>query len=295
LGSSNTIQGISGDIQGTIFSHLRASRELILSLSSQGFTDVGRYGINHEVFGLCMELYTYLVYCNTFAPHGLCSDRTLPLDAFITSNEAFQAFPTFGVVFAGSHKLYQLIPAVSLLASQRLSDEEIGISEPSIELLTIHDDIHHQLTTWKMSPASRGHETTNNADLLNHIASALRHALHIYLLTAISGSLVLSPDTRASISWHINQLFLSTSTLVEARRYIATIIWPVMIAGSCLTNPVGRQSLLTSLEDGFYQMKQLEVCGKVLRLLWEDEDPRMFGPYGLGLVMAKYGLNMANV
>lgn len=242
-----------------------------------------------------MELYTYLVFCNTFTPYGLAADRTLPLDTFITSMEDFESFPTFGVLFAGGHDLYRLIPAISLLASRRLAEETNGSTEPSAAVRIMHDDIHARLDSWTMPPASKPGEPADDRELRRLSAEAMHHALHIYLATAVAGSTVTSPHVRADVSQHVRELFTVTTKLGAARRYIATMLWPMLIAGSCMTNPSGQQALLEALCGGWFQMRQLEVMGKLLSLLWDDPDPRAYGPYGLYLMIEKHGLNIANV
>jgi hypothetical protein len=69
---------ISGDTQGKMFQHLRASRQLILSLRVHARslpTDSCR-----QLFGLMCELYAYLVLTNTLTPHAAIQERTIIFD-----------------------------------------------------------------------------------------------------------------------------------------------------------------------------------------------------------------------
>lgn len=206
-----------------------------------------------------------------------------------------KSFPTFGVLFAGGHELYQLVPTVSLLASRRLAEDEAAYTELTPALCALHDDIHARLSSWTMpAAAATADEPTEDYDLRRQAGEALRHAVHIYLATALAGATVADPNVRAYISQHVKAVFAATPSLVAARRYVATMLWPVLIAGSCISSSAGQQLLLSELRGGWFQMRQLEVLGRLLSLLWEDRDPRAFGPYGLYLMMKKHGLNIAN-
>lgn len=232
--------------------------------------------------------------CNTLTPHGLAPGRALPVDQFITSLESLTSFPTFGTQFAGSHELYQLLPAVSLLASRRLAEEKAGFFEPSSAANASHDELRARLTAWTMPPAANPNEPADDRALRRRAAEALRHALHIYLAAALAGSVVTDPDTRAGLGWHVSALFTATSSLAAARKYFASMLWPILIGGSCIVKPAGQQALLESFASGGYQMRQLETLGRVLSLLWADPDPRAYGSYGLYFIMEKHGLNVAN-
>lgn len=288
------LKAISGNTSGTVFNHLRASRHLILSLLAHRSKEINRPTVNRESLGLTIEMYAYLDACNTFTPHGLDSERTMPQDGFIASVVDLESFPTFGVLFAGSHELYQMVPSVSLLASRRLAEEDLGYNEPSAALRTMHDKIHSRLASWKMPAAAWADETVDDYDLRRQAAEALRHALHIYLATAIAGATVTDQGVRAYVSQHVRAVFAATTSLVAARRYVATMLWPVLIAGSCMSSTAGQQLLLSELRGGWFQMRQLEMMGQLLSLLWQDPDPRAYGPYGLYVTMKKHRLNIAN-
>lgn len=288
------VKAISGNTTGIIFNHLRASRHLILSLLAHQSKEIYQPIVNRETLGLTIEIYAYLDACNTFTPHGLDLNRTLPLDGFITSVAALESSPTFGVLFAGSHELYQMVPLVSLLASRRLVEEDAGCSVPSPALCAMHDEIHSRLASWKMPTVAAADESADDYNLRRQAAEALRHALHIYLATALAGMTVIDPGVLAYVSQHVRAVFTATASLVAARRYVATMLWPVVIAGSCMSSTAGQELLMGELRGGWFQMRQLEMVGQLLSLLWEDPDPRAYGPYGLYLIMKKHGLNIAN-
>ncbi|KAF2020038.1 hypothetical protein BU24DRAFT_419629 [Aaosphaeria arxii CBS 175.79] len=281
-------EALSGDTQGAIFNHLRASRHLIQSLLRSKST---KHAVNSDTLGFSLELYAHLVTCNTITPHGISSGRDLPLDNFIMTPEEMKLFPTFGSIFAGGHGLFQLVPEVSLLASERLAEEASGVPRASALLLRTHDELLDRITCWKMPPPSSPKETTEDWEHRRRAAEALRQGLYIYLSTALCGSLVSDPVVICAIQDHITKLFGFAAQLV-ASQYVATMLWPFVIAGSCMARPVERQALLRHMRSGWFSMRHLGIIGDTLELLWNDPDPRAYGPYGLHLIMEKHGISL---
>jgi hypothetical protein len=200
--------------------------------------------------------------------------------------------PTFGALFAGSHELFRLIPQVSILASRRLAEEAAGSARPSASLKHAHDAIHSLVTSWEMPPQPpRSASSATDWEHRRVAAETVRQALHICLATALAGSVVSDPAATRAIEDHIVKLFSCAPRLL-ASRYIATAAWPVAIGGSCMSEPEQQKALLREMRTGWYSMGLLGVLGDVLQLLWDDPDPRSYGPYGLYLTMEKHGLNL---
>jgi hypothetical protein len=252
---------MSGDTNGHIFSHLRACHHLIGSLLGRSST-----------LDLYLEWYAYLVSCNTFTPYGT-AQRLLPHDNF----QASLMSPS-GAFFAGCQELHYMIPEVSFLAARRLAEEGV-----SADVQEEHDRLYEQLTTWTLPE-------DEDMQLRHHAAEALRHAIHIFLATALAGAIV----DQNILKHHVHAVFAATPYLIEARRYVATILWPLLIAGSCIVKPEWQQVMLSGMRGSWAQIRQLEAWSDVLELLYEDPDPRAFGPYGLYLTMEKHGMNLAN-
>lgn len=281
------LQSISGDTQGNIVKHLEIMRHLIDRILP--FHNTVNAGVDEESFGFAIEVYNYLICCNTLTPTGLATKRQLPSD---TIRDGYFESSTFGIMFAGSHELYRLIPLVSQLAALRLSEEPTTL-EASSGLLLMYEGILAQVNSWNLPDLVRPNESPQDHELRRHAADTLRHGLHIYLEAAIAGSWV-DKQSRDRMESHMRQMFTHTRVLMASRQYVASMLWPVMIAGSCITKQPAQEVLLAALRDGFFQMRQLEVIAQLLTLLWEDSDPRSYGPYGLYLTMEKHGINLSN-
>jgi hypothetical protein len=216
------------------------------------------------------------------------------MDPFITTMDAFNSCSTFGAFFAGCHELYQMVLNISLFASRRLEEEAAGVVEPSESLQSEHDQIQTLLLSWAMpATLSKADGVANDQTLREHAGEALRHGLHIYLMTSLAGANV-AGQIRESVSVHVRAVFAATPHLISSRQYIAALLWPILVAGSCILTPPWQEVMLRELCKGWFQMRQLEVWGKLLKLLYDDPDPRAYGPYGLHLIMEKHGLNVAN-
>jgi hypothetical protein len=171
-------------------------------------------------------------------------------------------------------------------------EESLGCVDPSMTICNEYDCLHDQLTTWSLPDEDL--ESFEDLELRHHAAEALRHAIHIFLATALAGAVVSSPGIRATMAHHVHAVFAETPHLVRARKYVATILWPILVAGSCLSKPEWQEVMVREMRSSWAQIRQLEVWSKLLELLYKDPDPRAFGPYGLYLTMEKHGMNVAN-
>lgn len=248
-----------------------------------------------STLGFSSEWYAYLVSCNTFTPNGLADSRMLPMDTFGAALASLQTCCTFGTFFAGRHELYHVIPINDRLSSRRLAEESQGHSEPSQSVREDFERLHRRMTAWKLPDVGWSpNGLSEDVKLRLHAGEALRQAIHIFLLTSLAGETVHDPGVLADISQHAQVVFANTPHLIKARKYIATILWPLLIAASCLRKPEWQERMVREMCGGWFQMRQLESWAKVLDLLYKDPDPRAFGPYGLYLTMQKHGLNVAS-
>lgn len=275
-----------------MFNHLRASRYLVQSLTCQNSIENASSSDQLRAQGFCVELYTYLVITNTITPYGTSVDRSLPLDSYIMSPDELSSFPTFGAMFAGSHELYQLIPEVSLLASHRLTEEAAGAINPTPSLQHTYDNIHNRVTSWEMPPPPvRPGELGEDFKLKHSAAEVFRQGLYIFLATALAGTIVSDPQLLSTIDEHLVKLFGHAEQVIDSQ-YTVSLLWPIVVAGSCMVKPEYQHALVHEIQRGEWKMKHLDNIINVLQLLWDDPDPRAYGPYGLHLIMDKHGLSL---
>ncbi|KAL6358360.1 hypothetical protein LRP88_08545 [Fusarium phalaenopsidis] len=251
--------------------------------------------LSHDLtthFGLGLELYSYLVVTNCLTPYGLLTERTFPLDPFVTSLDSLSHYQTFGIMFAGLHGLFELIPQASLLFGQRLTEQEAGADEPSPGCVELHDTIQRRLQDWNVSQATT--DSFHDKDSMTNVSEALRHSIEIYLIAAMQGSSILSSGIISQLQDHVDIIFGSGRKLHQSQ-WTATLMWPSLIAGSCTTQEDQQQSLSRTLRNSRYRMKHSIRASNLLQRLWDDPDPLMYGPYGLYLAISKHDITFGTL
>jgi hypothetical protein len=228
---------------GGIFSHLRPSRQLILWLitSEHQLCSDTQY-----IFGYLLEIYTYLVLDNSINPYGIMDSRHVPYDGVIDNFVSrLSTYDTFGIMFAGCHELFELIPAISRFAAQRLKEEEqvptaAGLSDDD----TFYTSTNARLRDWQQSP-----QRTTNTDCvpkLLAIGEIYWHALFIYLETAMPGTAC--PPARAEVHTRLHEHLAHIKDAVESHNLVTStfatiLLWPMIITGSVLM-PANERELL---------------------------------------------------
>uniref|UniRef100_A0A0B7KCT4 Zn(2)-C6 fungal-type domain-containing protein n=2 Tax=Bionectria ochroleuca TaxID=29856 RepID=A0A0B7KCT4_BIOOC len=292
LGITCLYEIVSGDTQGATFKHLHACRRLILSLLGDGSTKSASSIINSERLSFSIELYRYLVFSNTLTPYGITSERSLPLDPFLTNIEEPQMRGplSFEPIFAGTCGLFRLVPLISVIASQRLNEESRGLDSPSPSLVRMSDDLYDRIQSWRLDPRYQEGDA-DRREQISRVAEMIRLGLYIYLRSALAGSVISDAADLCAIQEYISQLY-SYAHVVLPSQYTVILLWPVVIAGSCTLIPDEQNVLLREIYSMKYGMKHMAIVGDVLQLLWDDPDPRAYGPYGLHFIMQKHALSV---
>lgn len=278
-------QAISGNTHGAIFPHLRAIRQLILDLQKR----LANGGLieDKKLQGFVLEVYAYLALVSNIIPYGIVQDRTLPLDPFITSLGGLREYETFGTFFGCCHSLFELIPSISVLAMRRLREEELSMR--SEETVSIYDGLLSRLGEWQSPPLDRDMAEWKSANLA--IGNLYRHALFAYLKAAMCGSVVDNPKVIYQIQQHIDEVWPILDEVRDSP-YGTTMLWPLLIIGSCVVREDQRHSLRNSFESpGQWRMSQVIQALRLLNLLWDSDDRHAFGPYGLYFTMKEHGIN----
>lgn len=280
-------QALSGDPHGGIFPHLRASRQLILGLLQKD--NINMDSDDKRMKGFVLEVYAYLVLANNITPYGRNEARTLPLDPFITSFETLREYETFGLFFSCGHGLFETIPKICIFAMDRLSEEE-GSNVCSMENQRTYQHLVSSLLEWKSPPVDLEMIEFENAH--RSAGEVYRQALLMFVKAAMCGSVVDNPKVIAEIQGHI-EVIEDAMPILHVSPFVTVMLWPLMIMGSCLTSPRERAGLMRSLEASSIELMQVAEAAKLLQLLWDDNDRRAYGPFGLHLIMQKHNINFS--
>lgn len=237
-----------------------------------------------KLLGFVAEVYSYIVLSNSITPFGMSSNRTLIYDPFLRSLDDLRDLGAFGVMFSGVHSLFELISSVSLFAGQQASWPLTDTGLPP--------DCHETYNRLRMcigylGPLAIEHEGSQEHNATKEV---FRIALLVFLETSISPFSKLD-----SVRVHRLQPFLDRALhhlpQILLSNYSCILMWPVMVIGSCLVREEQREIVASILNDNHYLMRNTGQGSVLLRLLWNDTDEFSFGPYGLGLLMERHGLN----
>ncbi|KLJ10836.1 hypothetical protein EMPG_09850 [Blastomyces silverae] len=272
---------LSGNLDGSLFTHLRATRHLILQLRDK--LEQITMDADRKLYGFVMEVYGYIVVSNIITPYGMNQARTLIVDPFLQSFDDLRSFGAFGSMLCGSHNLFEMISEISVFSAQQ------GPPSPSVEInpdrLNIYSDLKNRIVNW--DPPSGDSPGPIFVSQRRAALEVYRHALLIFLETAISPFSIHDTARILTIQMHID-VGLSYHNHSFRTTYSTLLLWPLMIIGSCMVKEDQQRVMANRLAHNHFKMKNTVQGARLLELLWADDDEYAIGPYGLGLVMEKY-------
>lgn len=284
---------VIGDKSGSFYYHLRASRTLLVELRSNRYHEA-----DHCLLDLLTEIYAFFAITTNLTLHAdLSPNRDIPQDQFL-SREVLSSLnrgtDIYGVLFGSAHELLALINPIARSARHLLSYPN---DENRTALLIEYE---HQILSWR-KPPSICQQITRSApldsiDVYELAGRIYQQVLLIFLYTMFHGPQAPTPSLDAQITVHVGLAFSFLGILPRDAFVQTTLMWPMLIAGSCLRDPAARARVLAGLESLPYTMLSVARMFEFLVLLWKemDEDPRAFGPYGIELTMVKHKFNLCS-
>lgn len=272
-----SIQVVSGNLNGSPFAHLRATRRLVLNLRSKK-SNRSMSAAEQKLYGFVMEVYSYIVLCNSITPFNMNHNRTLIYDPFLQTLDDLRDLGAFGVMFSGCHHMFELISSVSLFVPQNPN--------------TDHDEEYLQLKTRIVVLDSSAPNEPDSR--LRPGCSAILEVYRIALLLFLETTNSPFSKYNTTRMQHLQPL-LDTAVLKLAQilpsNHSSILMWPTMIVGSCLMEEEQRALISHMLLHNQYGMRNTAQASMLLELLWNDPDEHAFGPYGLGLLMNRHNLD----
>lgn len=267
-----------------MFSHLRASRQILVRLAKSPLTS--RTDDNGRLFTFVLEIYRYLTLSNSIIPHGSMTCRTLPQDTFLdTVFGSMSHFDTLGVIFGDSHGLFEILPDIAILAARRLTEQS-----PSQASLEIHHELHTRITEWKPTESAVPDQVWQDQRIA--ALELCREAALLYLKTAMVPNALSDTPALARIQEHVDKIRLYAEQAAGSP-YETILLGPLIIAGSCMLQADQRQLLQDSLRSNRFHMHHCVRAASLLENVWNDPSGRLFGPYGLAVMMRRRGINLA--
>lgn len=207
------------------------------------------------------------------------------LDSCIIGLEKLQSCKANGMMFGYAQSLITLIPSICTLGYDRLVEQTSGTY--SFESVASYRALLLKIESWQ-EPLHRPYSGKTETELIS-AAEAYRTAILIFLHAAFYATNVTTPEALTLIDELIHASFLSLS-FDEDSPVLSVMLWPCMIIGSCLRDPFQRAYIRSKMLKAPFNMTIVLNSVQLLDWLWEDTDPNIYGPYGLGIVMKKHGV-----
>jgi len=263
-----------------VFHHLRAARAIIL-LELQKTGQLA----DKELKGFLLELYAYLALVGNITIKS--EQRSISLDPFLFSLDGLAEFETFGCMFGCASKLFEIIPSICILGRHRASHAE------QVHYNTVYAEfqaIQLRIQDWE-PPAIFRDESECNRQLV--IAARIyQQGLMIFLHASFYVKQTDDSNSHAAqADLAIERCSDRMFELIDeiSRKAASTILWPMIIMGSCLRLPAKQQKLRAIWARYAFQMTSVSRAIQLLNWLWDD--PAAFGPHGLETVMKKHKVN----
>ncbi|KAE9363136.1 hypothetical protein N431DRAFT_423612 [Stipitochalara longipes BDJ] len=270
------VESISGNDQGAIFHHLRASSHFVGLMLAQNSNQVG-----HELPGFLLETYAYLVSVVNITTNTDSDPQTVIFDPFTNALDEYRDSKVYGATMGCAQVLFELIPSVCQFGYRRIAEE--SNNECSSETMALYKSLESKIQNWQ-PPNIIIREDYSAKDRIT-AAKVYQQALLIFLHANFYASKNLHPTFLALVETSLESSFQLVANLPEDTPIMATLLWPTLIIGSCLRHPLHKMFLRHRMLASPYNMVIVSKTVQLLDWLWEEEE---FGPYGLGNVMKKH-------
>jgi hypothetical protein len=239
---------------------------------------------SHELWGFLFEMYSYRALVASITPLGaLDPQQQIPVDPFLDSLWTLSQYKTYGFQFACGHSIFQFIPEVSRLANQRIVEEKFGIFSP--ETYARYKSLESRIRLW--DPVVIANETILNSQRLT-AATIYQNSLLIYLHAYFRDPTSCDPHMLSEME-HCANAALPLLISLSRSQVASIMMWPTLMVCSCLRREEQHDLVRKGIAEVDFNSKAVKQCAELLNLLWEDSDPRAYGPRGLDYIMKKKG------
>jgi hypothetical protein len=277
---------MQGTTRGAIYHHLKASREYITLLASAPQS-------NNELEymrGFILELYAYHAIKLAISPRNMNSEHTVEIDPSVHSLNVLDGYKTRGCLLGFGQHLFEMIPEISQLVEARREEELLDPNMPTA-LQTQYECIIARLQAFDAYQ-----ETLDGLRPRQERAGAAivyQNALIVYLHSAFHVDLLADPRMAAELETRIDKMMpFFYALFVGESPYRRMLLWPGVIMASCSR----RQEHIHGFRRGLVGKATrtpgaVKAGARLVELLWNDPDPRAFGPRGLSYIMTKHDIS----
>ncbi|KAB8221054.1 fungal-specific transcription factor domain-containing protein [Aspergillus novoparasiticus] len=255
--------------------HIRAGKQVVCQLLSTS----SKTSSSRTLCGLTFELYTYVALVASPTPYTNGTESELDTrTSLLPSWDIIRNYGIFGIIVSPIYQCLEVIPRVVALCTRRQA--EMTFNECSAESWAEFESVIGMIETIEFADDVLA-ATLNPEDGPSLSVSAVyRHALTIFAYDAMWCGTLTGDERRLSI---VREHALSALALIPTlmdTHFKNILLWPAIVAGSCLLKKEERDILRSLLSNG----EPISVVMKMkamLESLWAETDPLYFGPYGL--------------
>jgi hypothetical protein len=235
----------------------------------------------HELPGFLLETYAYLVAVVNITANTDSDPQTVIFDPFSNALNEYRDSKIYGATMGCAQDLFEIIPLVCQFGYKRMIEERNKECPP--ETIALYKSLESKIQNWQ-PPHIIIRDNYSAKDRIT-AAKFYQQALLIFLHANFYASKNMDPNFLALIEKSLELSFSLVTYLPEDTSIMATMLWPVLIIGSCLRHPLHRMFLRHRMLGSPFNMTILSKTVQLLDWLWEEDE---FGPYGLGNVMKRH-------
>ncbi|KAF9873051.1 hypothetical protein CkaCkLH20_09561 [Colletotrichum karsti] len=175
-----------GDIHGSVYHHIKASRHYILSLMKAPRKTASMDKLGH-IRGFLLEIYSFMALKLSITPRGAMEDNPITLDPFLGSLDFLKEYKSCGFMLGFGHGLFGLVPEIAdLVEKRRLEELNNSITSATFEA---YKSLVAKLDTWDtFSDVLEGKDSSPRFQQ-GPAVSIYRTALILYLHSAFHENL----------------------------------------------------------------------------------------------------------
>jgi hypothetical protein len=268
---------VSGNSEGATFYHLRASRQFVLSLLKKLRKYYGKEELSEYAF--LVEVYSFLASISNITFNSISEERAVPYDASVYPVDDWTENKTDRVMLGCATTLFKLIPQVCQFGRERFLEEGTP-SSPSDHITASYEYFQSQIRGWK--PPLQFNQKEAIPGTLD-VAYIYQEALLIYLHAGFYASDVSHPEFCKKVAPSVIRIFSLMESIPQVPPTVglwSTLLWPLMMVGSCLTSLSHKKQWLEIYRQSPCKMAIMDRAVELLDLVWEQDNDVVFGPYG---------------
>ncbi|KAK1461060.1 C6 zinc finger domain-containing protein [Colletotrichum melonis] len=284
-------EGVQGDNSGAVYHHIRASRHYVMELAADTYKPSALKKTEH-IRGFLLEIYAMFALKLAVTPRGLQEENPVTVDPFLGSLEFLGQFKSRGFMLGFGHRLFAMIPDISNLLEKRRIEELSGSTSDG--LFESYKSLLKKLDSLDPSSDVLEDEDACPRYQQSTAVAIYRTALILIVHSAFHQDIHKNAELLAEIESRIDKILpLCWAVYTSKSPLRRMMLWPGSVLASCCKKPEHVHAFRLGLNSNPRSPGGVREAAKAVELLWQDDDPRAYGPRGLNMVMKKHGLSFS--